>query len=49
MEQDREPRHKPAPPMSTLFLKKAARIHNRAKIASSVSGAWKTGQLCAKE
>ena len=49
MEQDREPRHKPAPPMSTLFLKKAARIHNRAKIASLISDAGKTGQLHAKE
>ena len=49
MEQDREPRDKPTPPISTLFLTKEARIYNGAKIASSVSGAWKTGQLCAKE
>ena len=49
MEQDREPRGKPTPPISTLFLTKEARIYNGAKIASSVSGAWKTGQLCAKE
>ena len=49
MEQDRKPRDKPTPPISTLFLTKEARIYNGAKIASSVSGAGKTGQLCAKE
>ena len=35
--------------MGTLFLTKEARIYNGAKTASSVSGAGKTGQLCAKE
>ena len=33
----------------TLFLTKEARIHNGAKIASSISGAGKTGQLHTKE
>ena len=33
----------------TLFLTKEARIHNRAKTASSVNGAGKTGQLHVKE
>ena len=32
-----------------LFLTKEARIYNGAKIASSVSGAGKTGQLHVKE
>ena len=32
--------------MGTLFLTKEARINNEAKIASSTSGAGKTGQLC---
>ena len=36
-------------PMGTLFLTKEARIYNGAKIASSISGAWKTGQLHVKE
>ena len=31
--------------MDVLFLTKEARIHNRAKIASSKNGAGKTGQL----
>ena len=35
--------------MGTLFLTKKARIYNGTKTASSVSGAGKTGQLCAKE
>ena len=35
--------------MGSLFFKKEARIYDGAKIASSVSGAGKTGQLCAKE
>ena len=48
MEQDRKHREKNAP-MGTLFLTKEARIYNNAKIASSISGAGKTGQLCAKE
>jgi len=30
--------------MGTLFLTKEARIYNGAKIASSIGGAWKTGQ-----
>ena len=30
--------------MDTLFLTKKARIYNRAKIASSINGAGKTGQ-----
>ena len=34
--------------MGTLFLKKEARIYNGAKIASSINGAGKTGQLFAK-
>ena len=33
----------------TLFLTKEASTYNGAKIASSVSGAGKTGQLCIKE
>ena len=33
----------------TLFLTKKARIYNRAKIASSIKGAGKTGQLHVKE
>ena len=49
MEQDREPRHKPAPPMSTLFLTKEARIYNGEKTASSINVAGKTGQLHVKE
>ena len=36
-------------PMSTIFLKKEARIYNGAKTASSISGAGKTGQLHVKE
>ena len=35
--------------MGTLFLTKEARIYNGAKIASSINGAGKTGQLQAKE
>ena len=46
MEQDRKPRNKP---MGTLFLPKEVRIYNRAKIASSISGAGKTGQLLVKK
>ena len=33
----------------TLFLKKESRIYNRAKTASSINGAGKTGQLHIKE
>ena len=36
-------------PMGTLFLTKEARIYNGAKIASSINGAEKTGQLQVKE
>ena len=36
-------------PVGTLLLTKEARIHNGAKIASSVSCAGKTGHLCTKE
>ena len=36
-------------PMSTIFLKKEARIYNGAKTASSINGAGKTGQLHVKE
>ena len=35
--------------MGTFFLTKEARIYNGAKIASSISGAGKTGQLYVKE
>ena len=35
--------------MGTLFLTKGSRIYNGAKTASSVNGAWKTGQLCVTE
>ena len=31
--------------MGTLFLTKEERIYNGAKTASSINGAWKTGQL----
>ena len=45
MEQDRKPRDNP----TYLFLMKKARVYNRSKIDSSVSGAGKTGQLHVKE
>ena len=48
MEQDRKHREKNAP-MGTLFLTKEARIYNRAKAASSINGAEKTGKLHVKE
>ena len=35
--------------MGTLFLTKEARIYNGAKIASSINGAGKTGELHVKE
>ena len=35
--------------MDTLFLTKEARIYNGAKIASSINGAGKTGQLHVQE
>ena len=49
MEQDREPRGKPTPPISTLFLTKEARICNGEKTISLTSGAGKTGQPLVKE
>ena len=33
----------------TCFLTKEARIYNKAKMATSINGAGKTGWLCAKE
>ena len=33
----------------TLFFTKEERIYNGTKTASSINGAWKTGQLHAKE
>ena len=36
-------------PMGTLSLTKEAGIYSGAKIVSSISGAGKKGQLCAKE
>ena len=35
--------------MGTLFLTKEARIYNRAKIAFSINGAGKIGQLHVKD
>ena len=35
--------------MGALFLTKEARLYNGAKTASSINGAWKTGQLHVKE
>ena len=35
--------------MGTLFLTKEARIYNEAKLASSISGTGKIGQLHVKE
>ena len=50
MEQDRKPRDKPTHIyMVTLSLIEEARIYNGEKTASSVSGAWKTGQIHVKE
>ena len=49
MEQDRKPREPRNKPMGTLFLTKGASIYNGAKIASSINGAGKTGQLHVKE
>ena len=39
----------PCTPMGTLSLTKGASIYNGEKVASSLSGAGKTGQLCVKE
>ena len=49
MEQDKKPRNKPMHLIGTLFLTKEARIYNGAKIASSINGAGKTGQLHVEE
>ena len=49
MEQDRKPQNKPTNICIPYFLIKEARIYNGAKIASSISVAGKTGQLCVKE
>ena len=49
MEQDKKPRNKPMHLIGTLFLTKEARIYNGAKIASSINGAGKTGQLHVNE
>ena len=49
MEPDRKPRKKTHALTGTLFLTKEARIYNGAKIASSINGAGKTGQLHVKE
>ena len=35
--------------MGTLSLTKEARIYNREKAASAISGTWKTGQPHVKE
>ena len=35
--------------MGTLFLTKESRLYNKAKRASSINGAGKTGQLHVKE
>ena len=43
------PEIKPMHLWMSYFLTKEARIHNGAKIASSISGAGKTGHLCVKE
>ena len=48
MEQDREPRDKPTH-YGYLIFDKEKRICNGAKIASSISGAGKTGQLYVKK
>ena len=49
MEKDKKPRNKPMHLIGTLFLTKEARIYNGAKIASSINGAGKTGQLHVNE
>ena len=50
MKQDRKPPNKPRQPrLSFFFFTKKARIQNGAKIASSINGAGKTGQLQVKE
>ena len=49
MEQYRKPTDKPMHLTGTSFFTKEARICNGAKIASSINGAGKTGQLHVKE
>ena len=49
MEQDRKPGNKPMYLWVPYFLTKEARIYNGAKIASSIKGAGKTGQLHVNE
>ena len=50
MEQNRKPRGKPTYIyMVTLFFIKEARMYNGEKIASSISGAGKIGQLHGKQ
>ena len=49
MEQDREPRDKPTHLWVPYFFIKEGRIYKGAKIASSVNGAGKIGQLLVKK
>ena len=49
MEQVREPRDKPTHLWVPYFLQRRASMYNGAKTTSSISGAWKTGQLHAKK
>ena len=49
MEQDRESRDKPMNLCVPYFLTKEERIYNGANIASSKSGAEKTGKLHVKD
>ena len=49
MEQDREPRDKPTHLWVPYFLQRRASMYNGAKTTSSISGAWKTGQLYVKK
>ena len=49
MEQDRKIRNKATHLWVFCFWAKEARIYNRAKTASSINGAEKTGQLHIKE
>ena len=48
MEQNGKPRDNPMN-MGTLFLTQKARIYNGTKMASSINGSGKTGQLHVKE
>ena len=45
----RKPRNKPMHLWANYFFTKKARIYNGTKIASSISGAGKSGQLHVKE